>query len=312
MKVLITGANGYLGSTLVKEFLNNKEIDCLVGVDSFGVNSYEGISKYVFLKMNIEELIHESKLFDTVTHIYHFGQSGFPGNKIESYFNDSVESLIPTLKLIDVIKKMNRVLNFVFPSSAGGVYKISKTSIFSEDDHLWGYSTYGLTKIAIENYLYLLQQENKNIRILNLRITNPYGTLLTKNRKQGLISTIFNCLINDDEMNMYSDDNIVRDYLHEDDFAKAATKALNVNQDYITVNIGSGIGYSIKQIIFEVESFFDKKLKINYVDSEMKNRIVPCNVVDITNAKDLLNWSPEINLKSGLLKMYNQYIRGTV
>lgn len=98
---------------------------------------------------------------------------------------------------------------------------------------------------------------------------------------------------------VWGDGSVVRDYVHATDFAKACLAAVQVDK-VGTLNIGSGEGISIKNLIASVEQAAGKKAIIEWLPG--RNFDVPRVVLDCSLAKQQLDWQPSVKMQLGLLQ----------
>jgi GDP-L-fucose synthase len=105
---------------------------------------------------------------------------------------------------------------------------------------------------------------------------------------------------------VWGDGNDLKDFLYIDDFIDALEEIINKVDEYTVLNIASGNGVTIKQIlniILKIEKA--ENLKINY-DTSMPT-MIPKRLIDITKAKNYLNFNPKISLEEGLSRTISWY-----
>lgn len=94
---------------------------------------------------------------------------------------------------------------------------------------------------------------------------------------------------------------MVRDYIYIDDVVAACIKALNLDEwKGDILNIGSGKGASLKDILSVIETAAGPYADLQYKNS--RNFDVPFNVLDISHAKQILDWGPKPSQSNGVLK----------
>lgn len=151
----------------------------------------------------------------------------------------------------------------------------------------------------------LINFSNKSgTKLLIARLTNVYGD--KKNR--ALIHWILSALTSGREFTLNNEGKSVRDFIFVEDAAKYLTELLLLPQkDEISIfNVCTGIGYSILEVIAELEKISNRKLKIKAgVITSEKTRVVGSNekIINFTGHK------PGFNLKSGLAKAYRNYLK---
>lgn len=101
-------------------------------------------------------------------------------------------------------------------------------------------------------------------------------------------------------IDIWGDGSVVRDYIYVSDVAAAVVKALIYEGEKSEFNISSGLGYSLNELLNEIERIVKMPLIRNYLDGRPFD--VSYNVLDNRLAMNELKWSPLVNLHDGLLK----------
>ena len=139
-----------------------------------------------------------------------------------------------------------------------------------------------------------------NLKYNILRIYNVYGN---NQSKLFLIPKIFNAIKKDKKIQVH---NLIarRDYIYIDDVCKAIHKTIYINQNKITIDIGTGKSYSVKQVITTIAKFLNKDITNKIVN---KNILKADEIIDskakLSNAKKYLKWEPKYNLLQGIKKI---------
>ncbi len=305
-EIVITGAGGAIGRQLVTALLykgfnlvlnyfteaeiphelhNKKNIRIVVG----------DISKYEILKKSINK--------DCC--IVHLATTVDPALYTGKLVNGFVDSFNSTLPLLDYLKESSYKVHLIFPSSGGTVYQDSNKPHL-EHEYVCGSSVYGISKLTLENQILLLCRHNSQLTANILRISNPYGMSLAKNRKQGFIDIALQKIIDGEDVEIWSDLQIIRDYVHYEDLNQAFIKALQYRSGAEIFNIGSGKGYSLSDIIEFMRILFNREVNTRFCHSPCTNTYPLCNVLNINKATDILGYYPQIDIKSGLIKAYKE------
>ncbi|MDD5687515.1 MAG: NAD(P)-dependent oxidoreductase [Elusimicrobia bacterium] len=258
-KIIITGADGFIGKKLI-EFLKGKcEViifDKTYGKDILQKNHFKGIEgNYVIHLAGLTKSASENE-----------------------FFKVNVEG---TLNVLEFCRK-NKA-KFIFPSSAA-VYGNAKNKI-SENQPANPGTFYGVTKLMCEN-LCRFYNNKYQIPTIILRIFNAYGP----GQKPGLLIPDIICQLDNDKI-VLGNSFPKRDFVYVDDIAGAIVKSLNLD-GFEIINIGTGEYYSVKEIAGMITD-----RDIEYSD---KRVIEDCVYADISKAKKILNWVPEISLKEGI------------
>lgn len=332
-KILVTGGAGFIGShTCIDLLLKNYEV---VIVDSF-VNSFisaiENIKEIVSLsnpmqsknihyyRGDIRDKILMNKIFEEaktnnnpIEAVIHFaGLKSVNESKINplEYWD---ANFVGTITLLKVMKKFG-CKHIIFSSSAT-IYCSSNDFPINENGIINPISPYGRTKASIEILLkdfYLSQ--NKKISVTNLRYFNPIGchdSGLIGEESLGIPNNIFPLIIKVasrelKELKIFGNDwetfdgTGVRDYVHVMDVAEGHVKTLSHmiknKYDFLNLNIGTGKGTSVLELIKTFESV--NNIKIPYKFAKRRDGDLPESIADNNLAKSLLNWAPKRNIKN--------------
>lgn len=330
--ILVTGGCGYIGShtcvCLVKNGYNVVILDSLI--NSFD-NSFLKIKNVLvkekisnkgrisFIKGDVRDEAFLDKLFSEqkknskkITRVIHFAGFKCIHESIKyplKYWEVNVQG---TITLLKVMKKHN-CFSIIFSSSAT-VYKPNSTKLLNEEDILKPSSPYGKTKLAIEDVLKdLYESDKKNWRIASLRYFNPVGShysgLIVENPK-GESSNLFPAILKvlkNYQKNLLvfgndwptKDGTCIRDFIHVLDLAEAHIATLDFlfsnKPQYLILNIGTGKGRSILQVINQFNDLEKGILKYHFVQKRLGDH--PIIVADNKLALKLLDWEPKRTLK---------------
>jgi UDP-glucose 4-epimerase len=339
-KILVLGANGFIGSHLTASLLlEGYDVRILTGRNFFEINNtllfdllsskkiienrsnFAGVN-HTFAPIRDDSIcnVQLTNKFDNkleiqygdfqhletlkqctqgVDYVFHLISSTTPSSSNQDMCFDISTNLIPSLNLLESCVK-NNVSKLIFFSSGGTVYGVPECIPIPEVHNTKPICSYGIQKLAIENYIYMYHILY-GLKSAVLRISNPYGFGQGIQKKQGLIGTLIHRLKSGKEMEIWGDGTVIRDYIYIDDVVKASIKAINHKSDFCILNIGSGVGLSIIDIINQVENITQEKLNVVYRKSRSFD--VPANVLDISKASSLLNWQPNIPIVEGIQRM---------
>lgn len=143
------------------------------------------------------------------------------------------------------------------------------------------------------------------LNYLILRPSNPYGHGQNLYGKQGLIAVVLGKLLKNEPITVFGDGEVVRDYIYIDDFTYYVKELIRNGVLNETINIGSGIGYSINRIIDVFNKLSKTPLKIEYVDARKDD--VPMMVLDTTRLHNFVKHE-NVSLERGIELFYNDTI----
>ncbi len=143
-------------------------------------------------------------------------------------------------------------------------------------------------------------RENKlNYKIL--RISNPYGLSVKLNPQQGLIGNIIDRLSRGADVEVWGDGLIVRDYIYIDDVVSALYLAAMLQTNSNIINVGTGVGSSVNEVINVISKVMDEVPNLIYLDKRSFD--VPFNILDSNLAYAELSWKPKWALEAGVSNM---------
>ena len=306
-KILITGSSGYIGSVLISKIKKN-----IVGIDKHK-------SKFKDFRLKKINLLNKKKLQEFINKlrpniIIHLAAESTLDNvltKKKSYENNNI---IGTRNLLNSIKKL-KLKKFIFSSTAS-VYKKSNKILGEQSptapDNIYAKTKYHNEKQIKEFFknkptsVYIFRFFN----VCSADINNKIGEL--HNPETHFVPILVNKALNDKVVKIYgnnyktTDKTCVRDYIHINDLCSAIIKSIKKKIDirFNVINLGSGNGYSILQIIKSLEIILKKNIKYIFIKKRFgdKSKLV-CS---IKKAKNILSWQPR---KSNLKKILNDEIK---
>ena len=318
MNILVTGGAGYIGSHTCIELIEADHH--IVVVDNLSNSSFESLARVEsitdctidFYQEDVRDRTAMRKIFseNDIDGVIHFAglKSVFESvqNPIEYYDNN----VIGTFALVEVMQEFG-CKNFIFSSSAT-VYGDPVSLPIKENSPLAACNPYGRSKLIVEEFLQDLFFADNTWRIALLRYFNPVGA-----HKSGLIGEYPIGIPNNlmpyiakvalgkiDMLRVFGDDydthdgTGVRDYIHVVDLAKGHLKALTKihrKPQVLIVNLGTGVGYSVLEIVSAFEKVSRQSVPYKIVSRRIGD--VPICYADPTYAKEILNWHAEHNLE---------------
>ena len=325
-KILVTGGCGYIGSHTCVELLNaGYDIAIIDNLCNSKIEVIDKIKKITGKDFNFykEDLRNEDILDnifkkENIEGVIHFAGLKAVGESVKKpilYYQNNIDS---TLTLCKIMDKYN-VKKLVFSSSAT-VYGSQDILPIKETASLSTTNPYGSTKLFIEYMLDDIYKSDNDWSIIKLRYFNPVGA-----HDSGLLGEDPNGIPNNlmpyvskvathelPYLNVFGDDyptkdgTGVRDYIHVVDLAKGHIKALEYidkSKGSISVNLGTGIGYSVLDIIKSYEKV--NNVKIPYKIAPRRDGDIAECYADASKALELLNWSAEKNLDDMVKSAYN-------
>lgn len=320
MRVLLTGGAGYIGSHVAVELINNgHEVVILDNFSNSKSSAIEGIKKISSSEFPVingdvrdRNLLEQVLDFYKIDSVMHFAGKKAVSESI-SYPNDYIDNNVNgTLNLLRAMKKTG-VNRLIFSSSAT-VYGDPQYLPLNELHPLFAKSIYGASKLIAEEIISSIYKSDTSWSFSVLRYFNPIGAHESGMIGDDPVSIPHNLLPfiaqvaagMRDCLNVFGgnyqtkDGTCVRDYIHVVDLARAHVKALNrqlrkKNPEYLIVNLGTGHGYSVLDVIHAFENASNKE--IPYVIRSRRTGDVATCFSQSKKAQDFLNWRAEFNIE---------------
>lgn len=263
--ILFIGGAGFIGSTLIRHVLERKKNVkvCVIEPSFANVSRLDGMDVTIFRSElgnfdYIESIIRKQKI-DTIVHLV---STLIPGSGYEDYKHEIQNVAFPTMRLTQLCSELG--VKFVYFSSGGTVYGNRKDPVpFVETDEREPISYYGLTKLMLENNI-LFEHRTQGLQYLIVRPSNPYGHGQALNGKQGIVAVALGKILSGNTIEVWGDGTSTRDYIYIDDLGRIFCQLLENDIVNTAVNIGSGEGYSVNDILKKLESIVDEPVKVDY------------------------------------------------
>lgn len=290
MRILISGANGFIGSALLSK-LGNHTVYTLKHSTIFSFSNYN-------INLDLTNATHVNKLINKIGTepfdvFFHFAAIPYTAAKSTvSYQKDFVMA-----KQIAKICKSVPISRFIF-SSGWIVYSPKAKTPIAETAKLLPNTKYGQTKLKLERFFI---NKLKNTQIIILRISSVYGP---GQETFGLIPTLVKTALTNQQMKLTSRE-VKRDYIFIDDLTQIIKKLIMEKTiNYLFINIGSGRSVNIHKVASTIQNLFFKnyKIKVSITQLASSNDISPIdNQLDISRIKKIVTLNKSTSLEKGLL-----------
>ena len=317
MNILVTGGAGYIGSHLVKMLLSQGHN--VIVFDNLSRGHKEAIPEGVeFEQVDLLEysnlnLALKKYLIDAAIH---FAAFAYVGESVEDPGKYYVNNVSGSVNLINALKE-NDIKKVVF-SSTCSLYGNPEKVPISEDVKLNPINPYAKTKYMIEQVLEDFDSsfglKYAALRYFNAAGADDSGEIgESHDPEPHLIPIVLNTALGKREKvfifgNDYNtkDGTCIRDYIHINDLADAHIKALEYltkNNESVIINLGTGDGYSVKEIIEKAREITGRDIKSEIVARRAGDPAIL--VADNKKAKDVLGWKPKYGLDEILKTAWN-------
>lgn len=296
---LVVGGNGFIGYHLVRQLIND---DWHVTVYDRAIENrfidWDVGPRYVQGELGNRELLREC--LATIDVVFHLAYTTIPKTSNDDPAYDVQSNVVTTVDMLTecIQAKVRRV---VFLSSGGTVYGIPKQVPISEQHVKQPICSYGITKLAIERYLFLFHRLH-GLRYSILRPSNPYGEEQNFLGKQGAVTVFLGRIAMGQPIEIWGDGSVIRDYFYVGDLARACVMAAETEVPNLVVNIGSGEGHSLCDVLDIMRDTIGVDFEVQYQPGRPFD--VPKIVLDVSRAQQLLDWVPTITMESGILRTW--------
>ncbi len=302
MRIIVTGAAGFIGSHLCERLLQEEEnvvigIDGLIDLDQKpmklkNIKNLQNHPRFQFLNKNLLEIAWSPLLAkdDVIFHLAAVpGVRSSWGTNFHLYVDHNIRV---TQRLLEACKNVS--LKKLIYASTSSVYGEVNGKV-SEDLTPAPLSPYGVTKLTGE-HLCKVYSESDGIPITILRYFTVYGP---RQRPDMAFHRFIDCLIRKKPITIYGDGKQTRDFTFIDDCVEGTVAALyadNVLGE--TINIGGKERQSILQVIKILEEISGEEIKLDFIG---KLHGEPRHTwADLTKAEQLLHYKPMVPLREGL------------
>lgn len=313
MAILVTGGAGFIGSHLIERLLNEREDDivCLDNFNDFyapaqkraNVERFKSESRVAVIEESICNVPAMARLFADnhirqVVHLAAYAGVRYSVEHPQLYQESNVGG---TLALLEAARQYP-VDRFVLISSST-VYGRGAGVPFVEDDALGvPMSPYGATKRAAE-LLGFTYFDLHRVPVVAIRPFSVYGSRL----RPDLALTIFTAAILDGRpLPLFGDGSIRRDFTHVSDLCSGLIDALDAkNVVGEAINLGHHDPIAIREVIATLERALDRQAVIDHQPEKPGD--MPITFADLTKAKKLLGYQPQVEFEDGVREFVAWY-----
>ncbi|MGC8770329.1 MAG: UDP-glucose 4-epimerase GalE [Brevinematia bacterium] len=316
MAILVAGGAGYIGSHTVK-MLYKKGYDVIVYDNlSKGYREFAKWGKFIEGDISDDKKLKEvfkSHKIDAVMHFCAFIEVGESVVEPEKYYKNN---LVNTITLINTMKDAG-IKNFIFSSTAA-IFGEPKHIPIKEDDPKNPINPYGKTKLFVEEILEDYEKaygfNSICFRYFNAAGADPDGEIgEAHNPESHLIPLILDAAMGKREaIKIFGTDyptkdgTCIRDYIHVNDLAEAHILGLEFllkEKRSERFNLGSGEGYTVREIIDMVKKITGKEFKV--VETERRAGDPPVLIADSSKARRMLGWQTKFTLQEIIETAWN-------
>jgi UDP-glucose 4-epimerase len=228
--------------------------------------------------------------------VYHLVSTTLPKNSNDNPGYDLDSNVMGSLDMLKLAVSQG-IRKVVFVSSGGTVYGLPLQTPIPETHPTDPVCAYGIGKLAIEKYLHLFHVLH-GLDYCVLRLSNPFGERQRIPAAQGAVTTFLYRALTNQDIEIWGDGSVVRDYVYIGDAVRALVNALDYAGVERVINIGSGTGRSLNEILTRIEKLLGRPVQRKYVAGRKFD--VPVSVLDVARARAALGWYPRMTFEEGL------------
>ncbi len=304
MKILVTGGAGFIGSTIVDEFIAKGHRVWVLDNESSG-NRKQVNPKASYVRADVTDkkklaALFKRVKFDVVDH--HAAQIDVRRSVADPEFDARVN----ILGLLNVLTQCRetKVKKIIFSSSGGTVYGECPRPADESFPEV-PLSPYGVAKLASEKYIQAAASLT-GIKYTILRYANVYGPRQDPHGEAGVVAIFSQRLLKGEPISIFGDGKQVRDFVYVKDVARANMLALTRANNAI-VNIGTGKTTSVVGLYQSMASILNVKRKP--VHKPARKGELSRSVLNIARAKRVLGWTPQMPVRQGLAETIQYFAR---
>lgn len=249
-------------------------------------------------------------LLDAHDIIHYCAWTTVPKTANENPLQDIEDNLKGLVRLLEAMRKFTGK-KIIFTSSGGTVYGRLNQIPVPEDHTLAPITAYGASKVSAETYLGFYRG-CYGIDCRVARISNPFGAGQNPHGGLGAVSTFLFRALEHQEITIWGNGSIVRDYIHIADLTAGLLSLADATfpdtDPLPAFNLGSGQGVSLNSILETLRSDLRLDPKVTYLPGRAFD--VPVSVLDITKAETLLKWRPALSFSEGCTRMLQDIRNG--
>ena len=306
-RILITGAAGFIGSNLTDRLL--EEGAEVIGLDNLFSGSLDNLEdafknkKFEFHKGDIRDLNFLLDVFKDIDIVYHQAAFTSVPQSVKMPENCNNVNVNGVLNVLNAARRMN--IDKVIYASSSAVYGDTPILPKREDMKRIPISPYGVAKLACEAYMQVYYQVY-GLKTTSLRYFNVFGPRQRDSPYSGVIAIWLGSIIRNEDLILFGDGKISRDFTYIKDVIQANLLAGQHNAAGEIINIGAGSPITMTDLANLMLKIVKKdSLKIIYSDPRPGD--ILHSFADISKAIDLIHFKPEYDQERGLTDYFKWY-----
>ncbi len=314
MKILVTGAAGFIGSHVAEALL--KRGDEVIGLDNFAPNysrarkeanlkEYAGDERFKFIEADIRNAqamrdLFEWQKFDRVMHLAAMGNVRYSVEHAQEY---TAVNIVGTVNLLEAAR-LSSTRYFIFASTSS-VYGNAPIPFVETELVAQPLAPYPATKIACEVMAHTYHVAF-GLKCTGLRFFNVYGP---RGRPDMMPYEFTRKIAAGEALRVFAEGRPQRDWTFVDDNISGVIAAIDAGYDYEIFNLGRGQPVVLSRFIEIIESLVGRKAIIQHAPLPPTEPMI--TYANVEKAERLLNYHPKISIEEGLSRFYEWYRQAT-
>lgn len=307
--IIITGAAGFIGSHLTEILLKNSNF--LILIDNFNeyylgkeerlepiLSNYQSNKDYIVIREDLTKKSFINKIHHEIDFIFHLAAQAGVRYSINKAAEVTQNNIISTVNIFEYALKIDKIQKIAYASSSS-VYGNPIYTPCDEDHPKNPISPYAVSKLCGEIYADYYYREY-NLPITSLRFYTVYGP---RGRPDMSISKFFDFMLNDKEISIYGTGEQLRDFTYISDIINGLILACEKDaSNGEAFNLGRSNPISVNDLIEKMYTITNKPKKVKFIDKQQGD--VDITYSNINKARNLLNFSPKVDIEEGLMNQY--------
>lgn len=249
-----------------------------------------------------DEAVDFNELLTRCQTVIHTSSISTPGSSSATPQIDG--NLRPTLALLEAMQSRPDC-KLIYLSSAGTLYG-EKSVPARESDQIRPRSYHGAGKAAAEHFIQAWARQYGGSAVV-LRPSNIYGPGQLAKSGFAIIPTAMECILKSAALTIWGNGEQIRDYLYIDDLVRICVASVEIQPDeeVLTLNVSSGMGTSLNELLAKIEAVAQEKLLRIY--EEARPADVNSILISSDAAQKQLSWSPTTSLEEGLTRTWMSF-----
>lgn len=306
MKALVIGGNGFIGSHLVDKLMSS---GWDVSVLDLYQRRYGAMPDRVhFIQGDLTQQYLVREAVNNVDVVFHLAWATIHEVANRDPAADIHANLIPSVQLLEEVR-LSGVRRFIFTSSGGTIYGPAQELPIHETHPQNPINAYGVSKLTVEKFIQMFHHLY-GLDYAIFRPSVPYGPRQNPLGRQGAAAVFLYRVAKGLPITIWGDGSVTRDYFYISDLVDALVTAADKDLfNQRVFNIGGSEEISLNQLVMLVEETVGRKADIKY--EPPRNFDAQRIVLDTNAARQILQWSPRISMRNGLIKTWD-WIASTV